>query len=358
MILKKSSINENIVFMCITLISINFVLYRTLDFWVYKDAIRIIANFCLLVNIATYKQLTFKKTELCFIAYIIIGLFVSFNNFLNVTSMYLLILNLYHFSNEKKIKQVFFSISLFNVLIIVFLLVSGLSTNEVIRMFGRTRYTFGFSNVNSFSVVFLSLISFILLITKNKAISLFVLVSTYISYKFTDSRTPMIMISIYFILIIFRKIIFTAKKTNIFVSILISFIFFSTYFSSIIDVNFPQINELLSLRISIFIEFIKSSLLNFIIGFGRTQFIDNSFLVLGSLFGIGGLLIIMFLTRNLIINLIKNGSTKKAILIVSYLLACMMESYLILPEMLLSIYFWFLIFDSLKNKGKTIQNRL
>lgn len=122
-----------------------------------------------------------------------------------------------NFDSKKLIKNVFF-ISLFMVISIVILYFLGYAVDiSFTRLNGEIRYSFGFFHPNTLSYFLFIMLCELIYFSKNKIVQfLFLLLTAFITYKYTLSRTVLLFLIITLVYLIFDKqIIKLLKKKKI-----------------------------------------------------------------------------------------------------------------------------------------------
>lgn len=250
------------------------------------------------------------------------------------------------------------------VLFYLFLYMAGFTSNYSYVLNGRVRNTFGFNNVNAFSSIVYSITMFFL-VSRNR-IKIFTLIlliiSNYIIFKLTDSRSGFYSLIIYMVLLFVQKILFSNKsiKNNFFVKssfliILNMPIIISVLFPFLIKSNTDLINKLTSNRLSLFKNYIDDSkIINFVFGASQAQEVDNAFLVMLLTLGVGFFIYFILMVNKSTFNMYKLEKKFKISFVISFLYFSIFEGLLIRPEYILTILFWIIIFRYRNVKKESI----
>lgn len=245
------------------------------------------------------------------------------------------------------------------ILMVFVLLYLGGIHNSLDIVGSRVRYTFGFSNVNALSTYIYSIL--LLFLNKNakiKRIPLFVtLIINIIAFYYLDTRS-MLYGYIMFLVSYYYFCFFTKndKKNHRFLFVIYIFLIILPLFLSInptyLRESFPTLDILLSMRLTIFSNYIRRhSVLNILIGGSTITAIDNGYLTL--LFSFGILILLCFYC--LIIysgnKFLKNHNIIELSTILSVLYYNLVESSFISPEILLTVLFYYILFRNSKNRN-------
>ena len=350
-------LNKALSYSAILLLTVNYLFYHTLPDYPYKDLLRIVSIVLLVIAIIVKGKIRLHLWGLFILAYFVIGFILGSEISMNLMVITLI---LYALPNNKwrKNSYAFLAINIIVILIYFMLLSSGNIHNTVTQYGGRIRNTIGFDNVNAASLLFAPVffIGLASLGGKWNILILPIVISSFYLSSITDSRTLFYST----LLCVFLKLIFQSasirnryfkfSRTKLF-EIIIVLVFMSPILLLVFGGVGGVLDKMLSFRIAAISNFIhQNSLLNILIGFSRTQPVDNSFIVL--LYGLG-----LFIYALLIMATIKYFKKEKDIdnhlLMASILSYATMEAILIRPECFLSILFWGNLFNEYVRTDKT-----
>lgn len=208
----------------------------------------------------------------------------------------------------------------------------------------RTRNTMGFSNVNAAAQFFLS-ITIILVLEKNTIFSWLVyFILNSVVYKFTNSRTAIIVAALFSVIYLMRRILKIEIIWKIILYVVILVVFLSPLLIVILQYRFSNLNIILSERPRIFAKTLGSmSIKNILIG-GASAEIDNGpicILLSEGVFVLAGVFM-MF------INMVKQLKSIDALYLAylsAFLFIGMMEGTWIRAEILSSLVMWKILWD-------------
>ena len=257
---------------------------------------------------------------------------------------------------ETIIKSTFRINAILVILMLILMACHVVNNTSYISSMGRLRYTLGFENPNVAALFYSSAI-YLFIVSRKKINSLtiiFTVLMSFIVFFYTNSRTSLLALLIFVILevtylILKKRNMVNAEKIFGKCSILLVDILFALNLFSVFTINkFMVFDKLLSFRISTFSEMInKSGMKCFLLG-GTLETVDNFYYMLLFQYGI---FIYMFVAISVHITLkkmITNNNLQYVALVVGLFLVAMMESSLIRPEILVTLVIWKII---LKDKS-------
>jgi len=357
---------KNLYFIALFLSSINYILFNTIGLSeMYKYGIRfMVIGLVLLYIILNSNRILFSGKDIILLFLVMTPIF-AFSINPNVLNGIFIILHLFASKDialEEFLKKNAY-IALIGALLIVLMLALGFVHNEYYAIDGRLRNTFGFKNVNAFSIFVysLSMLLFLLINNTKKRYLLMITLFVYVIYSFTDTRSLLYGVIIYLVAIFFLNFVFKIKninKYNIFIKIstyiIIMIPIILSLMSSIILRSFPYLDVLTSYRISINSNYIESnSVLNFLFGGSLINDIDNGFLVIIFSIGLPFFIFSMYIMMKSISRLIDYKNSKYISFLVSFIYFSAFESLIIRPEMSIAICFWVLIYKVYKAENDT-----
>ena len=346
------NIRALLVYISILILAINYLLYHTINNYIYKDVLRIIALSMLLFSIIVNRKIKISNALIAIIAYLLFGVLIGSTLSYNLLFIILIIYAISYNCKVDKVKNRLFIISTICIILYVLFYKLGIIQNTITNYSGRIRNTLGFDNVNALSII---VISFVCLLSCNcqkmrKIVNLLILVGIIIITKYTDSRTllysTIAYISVDFIINnkIGKKIVNKLFSNTIFRYLFLIVTFFSPLLILAITHINSAIDIFLSYRGTILSNYIHSqNIINFLFGLSTNSEIDNSYILLFFAIGIIGYAYIIKLFSNFF-KIQKN--IKYYPTIITMLLYGITEGVLIRPESILSVYFWYLIFTS------------
>ncbi len=340
------------------LLAINFLLFSFFDYLLLKNVIRlgIVLLLGLMLAVQLYKK-SFKQTH-------IVLFFISLFLFLIDSSLAynLLFLSLmvlaFHIVEERYFYKTAFLISALLTVVVLFCLLVGWQTPWIFTVPDtlRTRNTLGFSNVNSASIFFFSLmISFLFAPKKVTFWHLgAVTVGSVVLFIITDSRTPLLgMLLLVFIYLLLPRIPEKWSLGCFYTGIIL--LFATAFLWTLPFVNTPIINSLLSGRPRYFISYIQQqNVWTFFFGGSNTPEIDNFYLLL--LYNVG-IFLYGFICWTLLRvgrQLIKTGRFLEISFVVSMLVCGIFEATLLRPELICVPLFWVICSRDMLNRSRPL----
>lgn len=313
----------------------------------YKYHLRVCALIILIIGLIS--NMSLYKVDILWLALIFLGLLFSIpENLIPVNLVFILLFliatrkanlpDIYHYA--------WLSIS-FGVVLVLLLLYLGVIENSFIVINNRLRYTFGLNSPNTFSQMIYAwaLLTFYG-INKNQNYMYFICILVIgIVYTFSDSNSSVLAVIIYFLNLyilkhssnrLFVKIISIFSVLGPFVITLLSFYLLNIY---------PQLDVMLSLRLSFNAALMSNmTLINYMIGGGKYLFVDNSYLVIIYSVGFPFLIFMIYLIIKSVLYYAESNDAKTYSFIISFIYYSFAESSLVRPEILVSLFFWILIF--------------
>lgn len=250
--------------------------------------------------------------------------------------------------NRLELAKVLFFSSIISVSIYIGLYIEGGGDGGPVKIGSRERYYFGFVNPNKAALVFFSLyiFSWISLIERlgGKLISVSSLVLSIVIIYFTGSRTALLLALFFPVLIV----VLHFSKNKRFLAMAFFFVSVAASFLLAILNDSAFLNELLSNRPHEFgLGLSELTWAQFLFGGSSIeQRVDNSYLQFIFSFGAFGLVIFLLLIT-LRTRYVASSSEVSTIIIVS--IYGMSEKLLMSPELLISIYFYGLLFLKKEN---------
>lgn len=311
------------------------------------------------------KKLFLQYIDLAWL-FIIMTSLLSFNindNIINFFFILIVLIVSKDISVDDFYKKSFYITFICSLVIILFLQI-GLTQNIQYYQMGRARNTFGFNNVNAFSNLVYSFSMLFLLTRKVIKWSHLLLISgfMYIMFTFTNTRTSILVFSLFLIIFIILNVIFKLENSQkykvimkIFMFILILLPLILSLLSPIIFTGFPFLNAITSLRLSIFTNYITDNgLLHLIFGGTKLDNVDNGLLILVYSMGLIFTLFVLYMILHAMSKLIDMRDSKNIAFLISFMYFNIFESILVRPEISVSICFWFLIYKSIEKSKKEI----
>lgn len=347
----RLSLKNIILFVCLFLIGVNYLLYNSLGIDSYKNLIRIFS-----ITISAFYLIYFKSGKLNYISFIF--LLLSLVNFIfgNLESLnlftFVIFANILSDRIDVASKEIFL---VYSCLIIIMLLLLATKTVENVTYFGlegRKRSTLGFNNPNVASLFYTMYIVVFILQSNKLNITKLIIgeLFGYFIYFYTDSRTSFFVVSIFILLMLIDNLIrrkFKFKGIYIKALIVMIDIYYILNIFGILFINrFYSIDKLLSYRISIFNNSLSNlSIVNIL--FGNTGIeVDSFYYVIFLSFGIFFYILMMYLTHTAAIKLFNSGNWKYIIFLFSISLLNLTESGPYRIEILTFILFWKLLLSN------------
>lgn len=163
---------NRLLFLGMMILSLNYVLYNTIGSFNGKNLLRIAAVLFILLHIIfNWRHISIKLQDIIIAVLLIIPFIVLPMNDKVINFGLILLLTISsRTSNYKEIIKNLFFISILSVLLVFIMNLSGIISNTAYTIGERTRYTFGFLNVNAFSLLLYS--SLMLYILSRKKVEL------------------------------------------------------------------------------------------------------------------------------------------------------------------------------------------
>lgn len=341
----KISLKNIILFICLFMLGLNYLIYNAIGIDSYKNLIRFIS-----ITISLFYLIYFKSGKLNVVSFIL--LLLSIVNFIfgNLEALNLFTFVIFANILSDRIDIASKEICLvYSCLIIIMLFLLVTKTVENVTYFGlegRKRSTLGFNNPNVASLFYTMYILIFILQSKKLNITQLIIgeVFGYFIYFYTDSRTSFLVVSI-FILLMLINTLFRRKSIlkKIYIKsliVIIDLFYILNIFSMLFINRFYSIDKLLSFRISHFNNSLSSlSILNILFGNARIE-VDSFYYVIFLSFGIFFYILIMYLTHTAATKLFNSGNWKYIIFLFSISLLGLTESGAYRIEILTFILFW------------------
>ena len=353
---RSEKILTNIIMIGFFLMALNYLLYNFFEYDQFKDVVRV-AAIGIIVSIGLIycisRGISFNVYQMILACWSVLRLFfvreldlnfiaiVGFALFSKVDyKKYIKVLNIYNF--------------VFLAIVIVSLRMGWVNTHSYISTTGRIRETLGFENVNAGSLFFYSVnLVYLLSCKKIKFINFLIsVIYSIVIYRLTDTRTSILGLVVFFGVLLIMKMLKNRKKTFTFILFsVITFLFISVALWDWIYVNFPELNSVLSSRVTLFRQAVKvAGFKNFWIGgmnfadYGL--FVDNFFILLLFQNGMFVYAFVYLFTLYSTRKLFYSGYFKEVALILSLLCVGIVESSLIRPEVVCVMVAWRCILDT------------
>ena len=347
----RLSLKSIILFLCLFLLGVNYLLYNSLGIDVYKNTIRLLS-----ITISLFYFIYYKRGKLNTISLILLLLSIIYFIFGNVESLnlftFVLFANILSDRIDLATKEIFIVYSCLVVIMLLLLITKSAENYTYFGLEGRKRSTIGFNNPNVASLFYSMYIVIFILQFNNLKISHLLVgeILGYLIYYYTNSRTSFFVVSIFITLILIYKIICRFSRIrNIFliaIVIVIDICYVLNILSMVFIDKFSAIDDLLSLRITHMNNSLSNvSMVNFLFGNTGVE-IDNFYYVVFLSFGIFVYLIIMYLTNNVALKLFYTEEWKYLIFLLSISLMGLTESGAYRIEILTFILFWKLLLSN------------
>ena len=340
------------------LLALNFLLFSFFDYLLLKNVIRlsIVLLLGLMLAVQLYKK-SFKQTHIVLFFISLFLFLIDSSLAYNLLFLSLLVLA-FHTVEDRYFYKTAFLISALLTVVVLFCLLVGWQSPWVYTDPDtlRTRNTLGFTNVNSASIFFFSLMSSFLFAPKKVTFWHLgaVTVGSVVLFIITDSRTPLLgmllLISIYLLL---PRIPEKWSLGCFYTGIIL--LFATAFLWALPFVNTPIINSLLSERPRHFIGYIQQqNIWSVFIGGSNTPEIDNLYLLL--LYNVGIFLysFICWILLKAGRQLIKSGRYLEISFVTSMLICGVFEATLLRPELFCAPLFWVICSRDMLNQGKPL----
>lgn len=357
----KSFVDKTEYILCpiaLFLLECNFLLYSFFEYVYLKNIVRLSIFFVLglMLAVQLYKK-TFKWSSIPLFGISFFLLVIHSSLALNLLFILLLVLAFHTVEERYFYKTAFLISALLTVVVLVCLLV-GWQTPWVYTDPDtlRTRNTLGFTNVNSASIFFFSLMISSLFAPKRVTFWHLgaVTVGSVILFIITDSRTPLLgMLLLLFIYLLLPRIPQKWSLGCFYTGVIL--LFATAFLWALPFVNTPIINSLLSERPRHFIGYIQQqNVWSFFIGGSNTPEIDNLYLIL--LYNVGIFLygFICWILLKAGRQLIKSGRYLEISFVTSMLICGIFEATLLRPELICAPLFWVICSRDTLNRSKLL----
>ncbi|WP_156485894.1 hypothetical protein [Crenobacter luteus] len=240
---------------------------------------------------------------------------------------------------------------LFLSLLFVFLLLfAGVLENSVDLVGERSRATFGFVNTNAFASLLYSFV--LLMILHWRGLVLFkygvIILISFWAYNLTDNRSVLIALVLYFAIRFFLCFIPPGRRLNSVVAGVLLLPILLTQLSEYISQEYPWVDVLLSMRLSLSAQFMNELpwYSHLIGGVSPDKFktVDNSFLLMQGALGVPFMMYLFWKTFSAFRYFCKVEMLDVCALIVSFWYFCFSESNLVRPETVFALVFLQTIF--------------
>lgn len=277
---------------------------------------------------------------------------------INIIFLLLIAASLHQLDRERLAYALLIPVAMAVVLHLV-LLVSGVISTEVMQIAERERSSFGLLNPNQVSAIYFSFVgvsTFFHFLLRRRASFLLVIVANLIAFYIfieSDSRTSLIGAIVVAAFLLMNNIFF---KKKVYVYAVYFFGYLAFIFSAVITIYLTsyagtELDVILSFRPYFFSEFLKeASAWDILIGWNDPNelSVDNLYLSLLSATGaIGFILISVFVTKKIIgMRLIFMP------LVFAMIVTSIFESFLIRPEIPISVLFIVMLFSPVTQRLK------
>lgn len=358
----KLRIDSNMLFLFITrilplfLLCFNYVLYNSLGVSVYKMPLRIIAMSLIIFGGVLRKKEAIDIRIMFFFFIILLETIYNSDETLNIIAG--LLFAICGSDDIEEEKKVLYYVSILIVaLFFLFLIFGMVESRTYISTMGRERTTLGFENPNVASL-FLSSVLYLYILSKKYVNTKHLVVACscgMLVYFYTDSRASFVSFMCFLILVVLLKND-KIKKCTALVYICDSF-FILHFFSMFITEKLMPLNNLLSGRISHFVNMTTEAGVSRYI-FGGSPFrSDNFYYMLMFKYGIIVYFLFLIIVHSALMRLCRNGCNKEVFYVFAHLLLGFMESSIIRPEIASVMMFWILLFSQNKFTINTLKDR-
>lgn len=344
--------NSPLMMLAIFMLALNFLIYNFYDKESLKNPVRIIA-LGIIFFVGIFHILgNDRKFSLLDILVIILSVWNLFIN--SILAMNVLVIIGCAYLVDIEYTSYIKCLNTINIILVGIVLLSlklGIVQSEqYVSTLERTRSTLGFSNVNAASLFFFS--ANIVFIMEKKIKPYHVVLSVIYSIiicKFTDSRTVTYGLVVFFVMY-YLKTYLNWKIIRYVVVFLITVLFMSVFLWKMVYIMFPQLDEILSFRVTLFSEAVaRTSFKNFIFGGMQPSVgkpIDNFYILLLYQNGIFIYLCFYIFVVKALSIFDKYNLTKEFSLLVALLCIGLMESSLIRPEITCVMLTWKTVFSA------------
>ena len=348
----NEKVKNIIIYLVLFILGFNFLAYRAYNLESIKNYLRISASLLLMCFILiNLRKIKFSRKELVLVWYMgVILLINGINTFNFVFIVFFAIFTKNALSDN--LSKAFNKINLILLFMLVCSLMTGMLHNiQYVSSLGRIRSMLGFNNPNPASLFFFSVaVTFVLSKRNDYAKRLLIaLALNILIYSYTGARTMLVGFVFFTIFYFMFALIFKFKNIAIIyymVKLLVVFVVCMSFFSGYILEKFPQLDQFMSYRLSIFSNYInKNSTLNFLFGGTKLLEIDNFYLVFLYNYGILLFVIISLLILKAVGKLFVERNKAKLAFVLTMLLIGLTESSIIRPEIICVLVFWKIVFQ-------------
>lgn len=320
----------------------------------YATYVNILKIFTFSFNVVLFLfRFHINKFKLLIIISLLIVSFLIFDP--TLLNFIALVLFLGTIPDRKIVIKAYFSTKLLLFVIVVIIGLLGVNSDHIIYSIERgTRYTLGFTNPNTASMILFDILLAGSIIIRNKKFLLISLISVIIVYIYTDTRTLILGFLIFVLIFLIPD-----KKLKIFKPIIVPiFAIGATISYLLILLHNTKLDAILNGRLSIMKNFIINNEITFF-GLARKGLLissDNTYLRILFEFGLIFFAIYLVLHFVLMLKLFKNHEYTLIKIVVSICIYDMFEQFSIAHGTIILIFFSFFIYEKNKRRSLMYEN--
>lgn len=335
------------IYIPISLLGLNYILYNSLGVLELKTLLRIVAMSSIFTGWFIYKQRQVNFFHILLFIMLLIQCFLHGEDSVNLVAI--VCIGIFIDNKTEKVVNACYQINIVLVIVMLFLMLAGVVNNySYISSTGRFRTTLGFDNPNVASLFYSSAIM-LYLIRRNSIkvlnIALSIVAAT-VTYHFTDSRTPFI--TMLFLCLLLVALSIRAYKINFIIckmcKYFINILFLVNAASFWFVDKMMFLDRITSGRIYQFSRMVHElGIKGFIFG-GVTATTDNFYYMFLYSYGILLYIIFAIIINKAVNQCIRENRSKEVAFITSMFVMGLMESSLFRVEIIIAIVAWKLIF--------------
>lgn len=346
--LEKLSVGLS--FLMLSVLFIGYMLTTGLEILSDTNAVKLVIRICvvLLAMLIVFFRRRVSQAMIMFFILSVTLFLVNQNQFaINVAFLWLIVAAL-KCVNSRQFALMVFTSSLLSVVVHWIALATGVVSIVSVEIGDRVRYTLGFANANQLALIYFSLAicsAYYYLTYRTKTSLILLILCSALSMVMiyvSGSRTFLAALIVLTILLVFTKWNYIKRIIVRFGSIVPLVSLLLTVF--LIANNNMTYNLLLSYRPAFFNDFLKNtSWLDYVIGwnYNTDVTVDNAYLLM--LAALGGPLFVLLLV--LISIRVLSVDPKVVPILAILLLSSVTESFLVRPEIPVSVIFFWLLFS-------------
>lgn len=330
---------ENLIILSFALLAFNFLIYSFFKIDINKNILRI-CTICIIVGIYIWNRRIDKYDFI----YVFCALYVcALQGPLAINILFIVLFSLVVSPIDSSIRYALCVLSIVLTVVVILSLLFGIVDSKVTNYGGRIRNTLGFANVNGATLLFYSCI--VLILNNQKRMNVFLLamlgIISYYIYTLTNSRSCIYGLIIYLFVFLFCTLF--RKNMKYIIRPLIILLFLFPMLCIFLSNRFPQLDYLLSFRLTIYKNYLYNNSVWSLIFGGAKGEVDCFFINLLGNCGALMYLAIGIITYIAIERMIQHETYNYVSLCISILCIGLVESTALRSEIPCMLYYWCII---------------